>query len=977
VLSDILTNPPGYTGTALELLRCGVPQVIAMRYEVGDDYARQLAWWFYKRLLADPGKAATETALALARTDLLNKPKLAAQLGAVNHATPLMFGQPGRLLEPVSKRSEQMKRLRPQPQPVLPAGSRELEFPDNFVGRSEELTNLNTEWLIKGNPAVALIQGLAGMGKTALAAEIIHLWHGRFDYVFAFQAKPTALTIDDFYRQMDSRLPLVSPSYLEKSESSPFSRIYLESGKRMTGNEQMRINLIEALRDEAILIVLDNFETNLSPRSPLLKGEGKKTDHSPLRFGEGSGEGFADPQWDNLLKALCQELPDTRSRLLMTNRHIPACLQNKALRIALGALPIGEAGLYVRSHPKLRELLFSDEEGKGLIDGLLRISRGHPLIMNRLAALADNRAALTQAIESLQNKGWRSLPDLFAPLSEKDREEERKYLNDAAIGSVDFLIEKLSPDARRLLWMITQANEPVTEGLIQSIFAGDVAPLLKELGSTGLISEENKDTSDSAAYSFHELVRERMSEWMKTHESEKRGLTEEQIWVAYGEWYAAMFNQFETSGQENAMSAASESGRRALTYMVRAKAFEKIGGFVSGLVTGTKDPTLLRGVIAELKSVAEQIPAGEQRWSLRTYLADALMQSGRPDQSLALYEQAVVEAETAENWSDVGWICGNWAAALGDVGQLDMAKATYLRCVEAYRKTGAPKVQIFGNELEAFRIDVYQGKAQEVLPDIEARLNEVRGWWQRHKAGESVPNAPDPVVLGRALVSGLDIAKMANEQLEHWEACLSLLKENEQTKREIRESKHAMYRTRFNKYFPLMKLGRLDEAQQILEECLSVDREFGDLGGQASDLSSLADIWDERGDIEQAIALQRHGLSIFNQLPDPSYRAVSHGNLSNYLETVGKIEDSAKHLLSAIIYELIIKRHDFLQNDLNNLRIRMNRASQSGTRYDLPRVSELLARPEFEALGRFVEQFGVDAAELQGKVDEMVAGVRV
>jgi hypothetical protein len=38
-------------------------------------------------------------------------------------------------------------------------------------------------------------------------------------------------------------------------------------------------------------------------------------------------------------------------------------------------------------------------------------------------------------------------------------------------------------------------------------------------------------------------------------------------------------------------------------------------------------------------------------------------------------------------------------------------------------------------------------------------------------------------------------------------------------------------------------------------------------------------------------------------------------------------------------------------------------------------VSELLARPEFEALGRFVEQFGVDAAELQGAVDEMVAGL--
>jgi len=43
---------PGYAGTALALLRAGVPQVVAMRYEVGDAYARDLARAFYRRLLA-------------------------------------------------------------------------------------------------------------------------------------------------------------------------------------------------------------------------------------------------------------------------------------------------------------------------------------------------------------------------------------------------------------------------------------------------------------------------------------------------------------------------------------------------------------------------------------------------------------------------------------------------------------------------------------------------------------------------------------------------------------------------------------------------------------------------------------------------------------------------------------------------------------------------------------------------------------
>ncbi|MCP4702750.1 MAG: CHAT domain-containing protein, partial [Gammaproteobacteria bacterium] len=66
VLPDLLENPSGYTGTALELLKSGVPQVVAMRYEVGDNYARELAGRFYGHLFADKVVDTTESALALA-----------------------------------------------------------------------------------------------------------------------------------------------------------------------------------------------------------------------------------------------------------------------------------------------------------------------------------------------------------------------------------------------------------------------------------------------------------------------------------------------------------------------------------------------------------------------------------------------------------------------------------------------------------------------------------------------------------------------------------------------------------------------------------------------------------------------------------------------------------------------------------------------------------------------------------------------
>ena len=1027
ILPDILDNPAGYTGAALALLRARIPQVIAMRYEVGDMYARRLACEFYKRLLADPGaeqgNRTTDDALALARADLLKAPN-AARLGAINHATPLMFGQAGRRLHPVSKRSKQLEKARPQPQPLLPGGSHELDAPRDFIGRGAELTPLNLRWRGAGAPAVALIQGMAGMGKTALAAEAIHLWFSRFDYVFAFQAKPTELTLDEFYRQLDAKLTLCSQAYLDKCEATPSARVFLETSPQWKGDAryaQMRQNLIEALRDEAILLVLDNFETNLAAA-------------------QAQGCPCKDPRWDALLRELCRELPDTPSRLLLTSRDVPAALRtqqtsevcetsevfSEVLWLRLGPLPQSELGLYITSHPKLAALFFADDDGRELARRLLDISRGHPLIMNRLAAFADQREKLRDTLNALAQTGWERLPELFAAAkSARERDAERQYLEDAAIGSIDLLIARLTPAARRLLWTLTQANEPVSPELLAGVWSGksvedeeteqqlarlrmllqmadqlpeeirqqleqalaemppemkalleeptptpseeeNIAGLLAELTGCGLTTETDE------TFAFHELVRERMAAWMRAHEAERDGRTETQIRIAYGERYAALFNQFEGKSQD----AANEAGRRGLTYLARAQAFDKLSGFASGLVTGASDPALLRGVIAELQAVAEQVPAGRERWALRGNLADALRRAGQPDHALPFYAQAAAEAEDAGHWADVGWICGNWASAFGNVGELDAAKATYRRCVDAYRKANAPEAQIIGNELEALRIDVMQGEAAAALPEIETRLNAARGWWARARAGETVADAPEPVVLGRALVSGLDIAHRANHTLERWDACLTLLTEIEQTEREMGANRQEQARTRFNQYGPLMKLGRLAEAQRVVEACLAVEREAGDLYGQSNALSALANIWKERGDLAQAIALERQALSICNRLPDPSDRAVSHCNLSNYFDKMGKAEDMSRHSLAAGVYFLITTQQEPLVTWLRNLGIDIRRAAQSGGEYALPRVADLLARPEFEALARFVAQRGVDIQELQETIDELVEQTR-
>lgn len=94
-----LKEQPGYTGTAHALLQGGVPSVAAMRYAVGDDYARELAVEFYRALLAHAQPKNVAAALTMARQSMLEPIKHdPARFAVCDHATPVFYGeeQPGR-----------------------------------------------------------------------------------------------------------------------------------------------------------------------------------------------------------------------------------------------------------------------------------------------------------------------------------------------------------------------------------------------------------------------------------------------------------------------------------------------------------------------------------------------------------------------------------------------------------------------------------------------------------------------------------------------------------------------------------------------------------------------------------------------------------------------------------------------------------------------------------------------------------------
>lgn len=1022
-----LKEQPGYTGTAHALLQGGVPSVVAMRYAVGDDYAREAAVEFYRALLAHAQPKNVAAALTMARQTMLDGKKHdPARFSVCDHATPVLYGQEQPGLTLVKGRSPALNPRNPRLHPIAELTTAGHE---HFVGRTWELVGLGADFIGSSLGAevkpVAVITGLGGMGKTALTAEALALWETRFEWVLLYQAKPNRLEFETTLRDIHIKLMGELKLYHDHVRANPADAIYRDATTDFTGPDRLQrltCNLLRALKDEPILIVLDNFETNLKPADTDIP-------HS----------GCQDEAWDHCLTLLAKELRGSPSRVLITCRRPLAALPGGVAKsVLLGPLPSAEAALYLKEQPTLSQMVFGGDVGeKALACRLLNASRFHPLLMDRLAKLAAHappRAQLLSALEALEKtKDFTQLPALFAV--KPGDAKELAYLDDALASSLDQLIRDVSPDARRLLWIIAVANQPEALGLVKRVWGGEnhqqeqlrqikqmldmlpllppemqaklkelvtpefralldalppegparpeLAPLLSQLVSVGLATEQRDEPDDdNPNLTCHELVRERIRTWMEQHARDRGELTANAIRLAYVERLEAVFQAL----QHQNMTAALQAGSRALVYCVQAGDWDRLRGFASGLVTGMSDPRLLEALFPHLQAAAESAPEGKSRWSCLCYLADALRQGGRPDASLPFYEQAAAQARTVaeaggdgsrQAWADIAWITGNWANALGDVGDLDAARQRQLNSAEAKKELSFPLVNIIASELEALRIDIMQGKVATALPEVEARLKQVEAWWQQHRSGQAVPEAPNAEILARALISALDIAMNAHVAQKDWPSALRRVDATLEVKLALERPAEDIGATRMNRANMLGRLHSSGEAKAELEACLTLFQ--NNPAASSKVLSSLAILFNEQGDMAQALIQQRRALAMCEQLSDPADRALSHNNLAIYLNRSGTpsaLAESPRHRLAALLYQFVAGLRQDLQTLLRNYAIDFRRAHATGTVLAIPCLTALLADPAFAPLELWLRQRQVDVAQLQAAVDHYLDQVR-
>ncbi len=347
--------------------------VLAMRYPVADPFAVELTKALYPRLLGagQPVDRAAALAIPQAAGETPSAGRPALSIGI-----PALFGGTAaglRVAPPVGAVE------------LDPYAERMARFPDEperFVGRTPALIAASGALAPESGRAGVLFLGMAGAGKTSCALELAYQHRGRFGGLAWWQAPSQP----DMFGQALSSLAHAWESQLGHHGLTMMAAVGSESALR---NFLPRLRAI--LRDEALLLVLDNLETLLS-----------------------DARTWRDPLWGPLIDTLLGH--GGLSRVVFTSRVTPAGFApDRLLTLPTHALSLAESVLLAQELPNLGRLLHGESSpmravaeiaaDREVARRVLSVVQGHPKLLELADAAAADPAGLEVRLAAAEAAG--------------------------------------------------------------------------------------------------------------------------------------------------------------------------------------------------------------------------------------------------------------------------------------------------------------------------------------------------------------------------------------------------------------------------------------------------------------------------------------------------------------------------------------------------------------------------------------------
>ncbi|MEV0480309.1 TIR domain-containing protein [Streptomyces sp. NPDC050508] len=432
--TDVSAQGRVQAGLARALLEHGVPAVLAMTEAVTDDYATELTAKMYQSL-ARAEHPNPLTALSRARRTLETRrrklPENDPRAAWPEWATPTLFlaGPP----LPLFDRTDGADKVAVVPEAVLDEGM-VVRKVGEFVGRRAELRRLLSALRDPGRAGV-LVHGIGGVGKSTLAAELLH-HYGTKDLLVVPVAATTTRTVDAVLETLRQRL---NTHCLAEglSEADPLRQVAVgltdASSPWRERWEWVRQIVLPQL---PALLVVDNAEDLLVPTQ------------------SGDARELSDPELADLVTAWTTASP--RTRLLVTSRYpftLPRRAHKRLTAHHLGPLSLAETRKLIWRLPGLDALTPADQQRAYTDVG------GHPRALEYLdALLRGGEARFPDIAERMEDAlEARGIPDPERWLADVQGDLDTALAETITLAVDDVLLDTLLdqldgvPKARALL----------------------------------------------------------------------------------------------------------------------------------------------------------------------------------------------------------------------------------------------------------------------------------------------------------------------------------------------------------------------------------------------------------------------------------------------------------------------------------------------------------------------------------------------
>jgi tetratricopeptide (TPR) repeat protein len=870
----------GLAQSLVDRLGCAV---LAMRYPVVDDFAIELMLSFYESLLGrrqSVPKAFAETM----RTVVTVPPRPGCP--AISVATPALFGA---LAVDLQLSPPQL----PADGSVVGGSTKMADFkdePSRFVGRTGVMVRANQALAPRSGFSGVMFHGMAGAGKTWCALELAYGQEANFQRLVWFECPlegADAGVVADAFTRFARRLDEVLGVALVDKTTSP---------DRLADVLPV---VTEVMQQVAVLVVVDNAES-------LLTGAG----------------GWLDSRWGALLTALVDQRG--LGRLVLTTRLTPTT-QLPHIRVEpIHALPPAEAVLLARQLPHLSALLYENNPepverggeattaGRRLVRRVLEVSNGHP----KLLELADAQAAhpdqlhrfLDPADDTWTSRGTPTGEFLTSGDQHPDDNQVAGYLQ-VLEGWTRQAWRLLSPAAQLLLQVLCTVEPADRDStMLERNWADiwgrvtpdtptpDATPLLDELAAAALIDRQPQNDSDNHLefYGIHPAVTD-------TTQTDTPAPVVDAVHHELAAYWGNTFEYAlaaEAKG-EPATEVVVLAARRAVPYLFHLEQWAAASTFLEWALLRDWSPAFAAETIPLLRRVADQTHDSDRELTDLGVLAQALLQAGAVDDAKRLLHQVAAQAADTSKYRAAAAAAAALSNVLRAQGRYREALATIDQLADYTRQAGLGPWTQLSVEGQRLQVLTLMGENDYVLTEIEAIRAEMANLPDPPNTDESI----DPFNAREAI---LDLGRSAAQHLGRSELALDYLGEQLASKRARGAGALEIGRSTFNAYGPLLSLGRLPEARDLLEACREVFERYDDVDMLGRCLSALADVQSRLGHVSLAIAFEQTALRYTYQTRNPQSLVVSHFNLANYLGTHGESGAAIAHRLAAIVLEALI-----------------------------------------------------------------------